>query len=448
MTVPVVAVDFGATSVRIGRIDVAAAEPVLEIIHRVAHHPRSDPDGTLRWDWARLVAEMERGLERALSIGPVASIGIDTWGVDYGLVGEAGELIEPPISYRDTRTSSYRDVVERVGAGRLYDIAGLQLMPINTIFQVAAHDPDSLARARHLVMLPELLAHHLTGSVTAEVTSAGTTGLLDLATGDWSDELAEAVALPGRLLPPLQRAGWPVGMWRGIPVHLVGGHDTASAVLGGAVDGASFVSTGTWLLVGRVQPEPDTTDWARRGRFTNEQGAHGGIRLLRNVAGWWLVEECRRIWGGSDRSDRDDLDDLLDAAAAIGPVPIVDATDERFLRPADMPAELVAAAGLGANASRPEIVRCAIESMAAAAATIAVQLDRPSIRIFGGGIRAGLFAERLHVHSGLCVSTGPVEATALGNAISQSLALGVFDDVTSARQALSRPTDELTGEGR
>jgi rhamnulokinase len=430
MTVPVVAVDFGATSVRICRIDVAAAEPRLEVIHRVAHHPVADDDGTMRWDWARLVAEMERGLDLAISPGPVASIGIDAWGVDYGLLDAGGKLLEPPVSYRDPRTLGYRSVVDRVGAERMYAIAGLQLMPINTIFQIAAHDPRSLARARHLVMLPELLAHHLTGAVTAEVTSAGTTGLLDLATGDWSDELADAVALPRRILPELQRPGSLVGTWRGTPVHLVGGHDTASAVLGGAVDDAAFVSTGTWLLVGRVQDRPDTSEWARTGRFTNEQGAAGGIRLLRNVAGWWLVEECRRIWGEAD------LDGLLDAATDVGQVPAADATDERFLTPADMPAELVAAAGLGRGATRPEIVRCAVESMAASAAKIVDQLERPSVRIFGGGGRSTLFAELLRSHSGLPVSIGPVEATALGNAVSQSLALGVFDDVNTARRAL------------
>lgn len=439
---PVVAVDFGATSIRIGRIDVAAAKPRLEIVHRVTHHPVPDPDGTLRWDWGRLVAEMERGLHRAITRGPVASIGIDTWGVDYGLLDDAGRLIEPPASYRDPRTGNYRQVVDRVGAERLYAIAGLQLMPINTIFQIAAHDPEALARSRHLVMLPELLAHHLTGAVTAEVTSAGTSGLLDLATGDWSDELADAVGLPRRLLPPLRRAGWLVGTWRGIPVHLVGGHDTASAVLGGGLDDASFVSTGTWLLVGRVQDGPDTSEWARTARFTNEQGAEGGIRLLRNVAGWWLVEECRRIWGAAD------LEGLLDDAALVGPVPIVDATDDRFLAPADMPAALVDAAGLGADASRAEIIRCAVESMAAAAAAIAIQLDRPSIRIFGGGIRSGLFTERLRHHSGLDVSTGPIEAAALGNAVSQSLALGVFDDVATARRALNGQADNVIREGR
>ena len=341
----VAAVDFGATSIRVCRIDLAAPEPELEIVHRHAHRPVPDASGTLRWDWARLVAEMERGLEAARSRGPLASIGIDTWAVDYGLLDAAGELVEAPVSYRDGRTAGYREVVERIGERRLYEIAGLQLLPFNTIFQVSVHDRAALDRARNLVMLPELLAYHLTGEITAELTSAGSTGLLDLATGGWSDELVAAVGLRRQLLPDICPPGTPVGEWNGVPVHLVGGHDTASAVLGGGAEGAAFVSAGTWLLVGRLLDRPDTSEEARLARFTNEQGAAGGIRFLRNVAGWWLVEECRRAWGAPD------LDALLAEAATVGPVPAADATDERFIGPPDMPAELIAAAGLGASAS-------------------------------------------------------------------------------------------------
>jgi rhamnulokinase len=436
MTAPVVAVDFGAASIRVCRIDVAAANPQLQIVHRAKHHPVADSSGTLRWDWTRLLTELDRGLGKAIEAGPVASIGIDTWAVDYGLLDASGALVEDPVSYRDHRTAGYRAVVERIGEERLFEIAGLQLMPINTIFQLAAHHPEALRRARYLLMLPELLAHHLTGEVTGELTSAGTTGLLDLATDDWSDELVEAVGLPRQLLPPIRRPGALVGTWEGIPVRLVGGHDTASAVLGGGHDGSAFISAGTWLLVGRDQPRPDTSTWARHGRFTNEHGAAGGIRLLRNVAGWWLVEECRRVWGDPD------LDGLLEAAAAVGPTPSADATDDRFLAPDDMPAEISSAAGLGSAVSRPEIIRCALESMASSAAVVLEQLGLDSVQVFGGGSRSPLLLDLLRQHSGRTVTVGPVEATALGNAMSQALALGVFDSVGEARQALAVQADE------
>jgi rhamnulokinase len=430
MPTAVVAVDFGATSIRVCRIDLDAPEPELEVVHRYAHGPVADRDGTLRWDWDRLVAEMERGLDHARSRGPLASIGIDTWAIDYGLLDAGGELVEAPVSYRDQRTAGYREVAERIGERRLYEIAGLQLMPINTIFQLAAHDRAALSRARHVVMLPELLAYHLTGEVTAELTSAGSTGLLDLATGEWSADLLDAIGVSPQLLPAIQRPGTLVGKWRDVPVHLVGGHDTASAVLGGAVDGAAYVSAGTWLLVGRMLDRPDTTEAARLARFTNEQGAAGGIRFLRNVAGWWLVEECRRSWGDPD------LDDLLAEAASVGPVPAADATDERFLAPSDMAAELVAAAGLGRDASPAEIIRCAVESMATSTAAVVAQLGLPSVQVFGGGARSALLLELLAEHVDGAVTVGSVEATALGNAISQGLALGVFRSVAEGRRAV------------
>ncbi len=434
MPTAVAAVDFGATSIRVCRIDLDVPEPELEIVHRYAHHPVAGADGTLRWDWDRLVAEMERGLERVRARGPMASIGVDAWGVDYGLLDATGELVEAPVSYRDPRTAGYDQIVERIGERRLYEISGLQLMEINTIFQVAVHDRAALSQARHLLMLPELLAYHLTGEITAELTSAGTTGLLDLATGDWSAELADAVGLRPALLPAVRPPGTLVGKWRGVPVHLVGGHDTASAVLGGAVDGAAFVSAGTWLLVGRMLARPDTSEAARLARLSNEQGAAGGIRLLRNVAGWWLVEECRRSWGDPD------LDELLAAAASAGPVPAADATDPRFLAPADMPAELSAAAGLG-EASRAEIIRCAVESMAQSTAAIVAQLGLPSVQLFGGGARSALLLQLLAEHVKGSVTVGPVEATALGNAMSQGLALGVFRSVAEARRTLCEPQD-------
>src|SRR5918995_3206781 len=197
------------------------------------HGPVADPAGVLRWDWPRLVAEMEKGLAAALEAGPAASIGVDTWGVDYGLLDGRRELVAPPVSYGDGRTGRYEAVVTRLGgAEALYRTTGVQLQPFNTVFQVAAHDADELARARHLLMLPELLVHHLTGEIVGERTSAGTTGLVDIRTGEWSTALAEAVGLDPVVLPPILAAGSRVGSWQGVPVHLVGGHDTASAGVG------------------------------------------------------------------------------------------------------------------------------------------------------------------------------------------------------------------------
>ncbi len=440
MSLAVAAVDFGASSIRVCRVELGDGVARLEVVHRHQHRARPGADGRLRWDWTRLLAETERGLGRALERGPLASIGVDTWGVDYGLLDRHGELLAPPVSYRDPRTEqTWRDVADRVGPDRLYAIAGLQLLPFNTIFQLAAHDREQLAAAAHVVMLPELVVHHLTGAITAETTSAGTTGLLDLATGDWSEELCTAIGLSRPLLPEIAPAGSRVGTWRGVPVHLVGGHDTASAVVAGSAPGYAFVSSGTWLVAGREQRKPDTSKAARDAGFSNEQALPTGVRLLRNIAGWWLVEECRRAWGGAS------LDELLAEAATTVPTEPFDATAERFVAPAHMPSEIASAAGLPDDAPRGRIVRAAIDSMAAS--TIAVLESLPprddvvpcrGVRVFGGGARSPVLLDALRARTSLPVSTGPVEATAIGNALVQGCALGADTSLDQARATLLR----------
>ena len=441
----VVAVDFGASSIRVCRVDLAERPPAIDVVHRVPHGPVADGRGRLRWDWDRLVAEMDRGLAAALDHGPVASIGADTWGVDYGLLDRRGELVAPPVSYRDARTDDvHREVVDRIGAERLYRTTGIQLQPFNTLFQIAADERDQLAAARHLLMLPELLVHHLTGEITAERTSAGTTALVDIATGDWSAELADAVGLDTRLLAPIAPAGTPVGTWRGVPVHLVGGHDTASAVaaMGAApTAGSAFVSAGTWLLVGREQPEPDTSEAARLANFTNEAGCLGGVRFLRNLAGSWLIEGCRPAWG--DRP----VDELLAAAEASTAPPgaIVDVADARFLHPEDMLAEVTSAAGLARDASPAVVVRVVVESAAAGTADVLRRLGGVTdVHVFGGGSQSELYRRALAERSGVPVHAGPVEATALGNALVQGVALGVFADLADARAHLQPLDQEFT----
>ncbi|TMM16407.1 MAG: rhamnulokinase [Actinobacteria bacterium] len=433
MSTPVIAIDFGANSIRVCRVELGDAYPRLDMVHRYEHHAVRGSDGHLRWDWQRLVVEMRRGLELAMEVGPVASIGIDTWGLDYGLLDAAGDLVEAPFSHRDDRTRGYRRFVEQLGERRLYEIAGLPLRPSNTIFQLAAHGREALERARHVVMLPELLVYHLTGEIAAERTSAGTSGLLDLRTGTWSAELCDAIGLEAELFPEIWPVGTQAGRWRGVPVHLVGGHDTASAVVAGAVEGEAFVSSGTWLIVGREQLDVETTEQAQRAGFSNEQGALGGIRFLRNAAGWWMLEECRRYWGAVDVATM-----LREASAVRADGLDLDVTDERLFAPSDMEAELRAAAGLGPDANRPTITRTIVESMAATTAKIVSALGNlHGIRLFGGGSRSDLYIEALRARTELTVSVGPVEATALGNALTQGFGLGQYDSLTSIRSAVA-----------
>lgn len=444
----VLAVDLGATSVRVAAIDLSTRPPTIEVVHRYVHGPHLDA-GAMRWDWPRLVDEVELGLASALERGPVASIGIDTWGVDYGLLDERGQLLSAPYSYRDDRTRGWSAIVDQIGAERLYATTGIQLMAPNTIFQLAAHDRAELARARQLLMLPELLLHHLTGVVTAERTSAGTTALVDLATGDWATELVEAAGVDPAILAPIAEPTTPAGTWRGIPVHLVGGHDTASAVMalpGPPAPGAAFVSTGTWLLVGAERPLPDTSAAAQRANFSNEPGALGGVRFLKNVMGFWMLEQCRQAWGGSAVAD-------LVAAAGAVPAggPVVDATDERFLAPPDMEAEVRAAAGLRSGAARDEVVRCILDSMALSTARVLAELVElrgepvSEIHMLGGGSRNALLNRALEEATGAPVVVGPAEATALGNGLVQGIALGWYEDLDDARSSLVAVDDAPSG---
>jgi rhamnulokinase len=439
--VSVAAVDFGASSIRVGRVELGSGVPRLSVVHRYAHGPVAGAAGVLRWDWARLLAETEKGLATALEPGPLASIGVDTWGVDYGLLDAHGDLVAPPVSYRDDRTAGYAEVVDRLGgADALYDVTGVQLLPLNTVFQLAAHDRSERDRARHLVMLPELVVHHLTGAIVGERTSAGTTGLVDIRAGTWSDEVVEGIGLDPRVLPDILPAGTAVGTWQGVPVHLVGGHDTASAVAAmgaGVGPRPAFVSSGTWLLVGREQPEPDLSAEARAANLTNEIGATGGVRLLKNLAGAWLLEQCRPAWGDPE------IGDLIDGAAAVVDVPAarLDPTETRFLHPDDMLAEVTGALGHRRDTPPAVVTRLVVESLAAATADVLASLPGtgPSeVHVFGGG-QSALYRRLLAGYTGLPVNAGPAEATALGNALVQGIALGRYRDLTDARRHLAEP---------
>lgn len=435
----VLAVDLGASSVRVAAIDLDGSPPEVEIVHRYAHSPVRLADGSLRWDWDRIEHEVVLGLELGLARGPAASIGVDAWGVDYGLIDSDGRLLSPPHSYRDGRTAGWEAVARRLGERRLYGITGIQLMGINTIFQLAVHDRRELETAHRLLTVPELLVHALTGSEVAEQTSAGTTALMDVRSGEWSAELLADLELDPALLPPIETAPHRAGSWRGIPVHLVAGHDTASAVValpGPVAPGAVFISSGTWMIVGAERAETDTSEAGRQANFSNEPGAAGRVCFLKNVMGLWMLEQLVLRWGGA-------REDVLSAAAALpAGGPVVDATHERFLAPVDMEEEVRAAAVLPAAAGRDRVARCVLDSLAVAAARVVRELGSflpepvPVIHMVGGGGRNTLLNRLVEEAAGIPVLVGSGEATALGNALVQGIALGRFADIEHARASL------------
>lgn len=439
----VAAVDCGATSIRVCRVDLDATPLTLEVVHRVAHAPRRDVAGHLRWDWASITRGIVDGLERCLALGPLASIGIDTWAVDYGLLDEHGSLIGDPYSYRDHRTDGFGTLAEAFGAAAMYRINGLQLQPFNTLFQLAVHDRAELDRAERLLWLPELVAYELTGGALTERTSAGSSGLLDLATGGWSADLCELAGIDPCLLGAIDQAGKLVGEWRGVPVHLVGGHDTASAVVGmgpKSPGGSAFIASGTWMLTGIERDQADTSEWARERNFTNEAGALGGTRFLRNVTGFWLLEQCRHSWGEPA------IEALIAEAAAVpGAVPLVDVDHDALRAPDDMLATYTDLAGLPRDTQPGLVTRSIVESIAVKTAEVVGQLGEvetfDDIVLFGGAVRMTLLRERLGALIGSAVRVGPAEATALGNAVVQGLALGTRQTLADARQA---PTLDAT----
>ncbi|MCZ4589964.1 rhamnulokinase [Rhodococcus opacus] len=453
------AVDIGASSGRVIAGVVDGDRTTLHTVHRFTNGVR-EQGGHLRWDITGLYREVLTGL-RALAAGfpEVESIGIDTWAVDYGLLDAEGNLLSEPISYRDGRTDAVVDTVHgRIDPQGLYGINGLQYLPFNTVYQLAAEQESALwDRAAHIVLLPDLLAYWLTGELRTETTNASTTGLLDVRTGTWSRDLLTRLDIPRSLLPPLQPPGEQrgllrpelaerTGLSRSTVVTTVGSHDTASAVVAvpATVTRFAYISSGTWSLAGVELAAPVLTQNARRANFTNEGGVDRRTRFLRNVGGLWLLQESLRTW--TDEGRTPELDALLAEAATLpAGGPEIDVDDAEFIRPGDMPTRICSAAGLPSSTSPAEVVRCILDSLATAYRdTIrqAVALTGAAvevIHIVGGGSQNALLCQLTADRSGLPVIAGPVEATALGNVLVQARARGAAPDtLEEIRHALAQ----------
>lgn len=456
----VAAVDLGASSGRVMVAEVGADRLELTEVARFPNGPVRLRD-TLHWDVLGLYRGVLEGLRAA---GPeLDAVGIDSWGVDFGLLDATGVLLGNPLHHRDARTDG---VAERVNGiippAELYAATGVQVMPINTIYQlVAALGTPQLAAAKDLLLLPDLLAYWLTGARRAEVTNASTTGLLDVGARTWSDAVARRVGVDPALFAPLIEAGERIGelsphvladtgLSGPVPVIAVGSHDTASAVVGVPADGErfAFISCGTWSLVGVELPAPVLTEASRAANFSNELGVDGTVRYLRNVMGLWLLQECLRAW-----PDADLLTVLDEAAQAPAFGAVVDAGDPAFLAPGGMPERIAEACrrlGQDPPANRAATVRCVLESLALAHRRVVRQASALSgravdvVHVVGGGARNALLCQLTADACGLPVVAGPVEATALGNVLVQARALGAVRGDLAALRTLLRTTQPLT----
>ncbi|MER5202522.1 rhamnulokinase family protein [Streptomyces sp. NPDC002825] len=453
------AVDLGATSGRVILGRVGPDDLDLTEVHRFPNTPVRLPDG-LRWDVLALFQGILDGLREAARSGGVASVGVDTWAVDYGLLDADGTLLGHPYHYRDDRTGGVAERVwAEVGREELYDITGLQHLPFNTVFQLASTE-GTVQRdvARTLLLIPDLLVHWLTGSIGAEETNASTTGLFDARTGTWSKQLVSRLSLDPGLFPPLRAPGDPAGTllphvaaYTGLdprtPVTTVASHDTASAVVAVPATEPDFgyVSCGTWSLAGLELDAPVLSEESRTANFTNERGIDGTVRYLRNIMGMWLFEECRRTW--DKESQPTHIPALLaDAARAEPFASLIDPDAPEFLAPGDMPARIrayCARTGQRVPDGQGTVVRCILESLALAhrrtlrqAAELAGR-DITRVHLVGGGSRNDLLCQLTADATGLPVVAGPTEATALGNVLVQARAAGLVGDLADMRRLIA-----------
>lgn len=458
------AVDLGASSGRVMTARVGPGRLDLHEVHRFPNRPVRTA-GTLSWDVLALYAGVLDGLRAAgREAGSIDGIGIDSWAVDVGLLDADGALLGNPVHYRDGRHATAVQAVHAVvPPDELYRVNGLQHLPFNTVFQLAAmRGTARFAAARQALLVPDLLAYWLTGARVAEVTNASTTGLLDAITRQWAPSLLDRLHLPRDLFPALVQPGDEIGRLMAevrtetglvdVPVIAVGSHDTASAVVGvpAASERFAYVSCGTWSLVGVELAEPVLTEAGRQAGFTNELGVDGTVRYLRNVMGLWLLQESLRTWAAAGLPA--DLAELLAAAARVPAfTAVVDPDDARFLPPGDMPARIAALCtetGQTPPQSQAETVRCILDSLALAyrrSIRRAAELSGREVEVVhlvGGGARNELLCQLTADACGLPVVAGPVEAAALGNALVQARALGAVDGGLAELRALLRATQE------
>ncbi len=459
------AVDLGASSGRVmlGRAGSQGFE--LEELHRFPNLPLTKA-GQLHWDVERLWSEVKKGLAVYATRykEPLTSIGVDTWGVDYALLDEAGQLLELPYHYRDHRTDSLmEEVLAKVSKARLFEETGLQCLPFNTLYQLYSHsrnDNAMLEKAATLLMMPDWFNYRLSGRKVVEYTNATTTQFFAVKEKRWATQLLAELGIPGHFLtevvPPgtilgelLPEVAQEVGLnQQTTPVLIVapGTHDTASAVAGTPQlnQNRVFISSGTWSLVGVEAIEPVLGSAAMKLNFTNEGGVANTIRFLKNVMGLWLVQECQRVW--QEEGQHYNWIELVTLAEQSPPFKsLIDPDAPDFLNPTNMP-EAIRAYCQRKGQPLPEnpgaIIRCCLESLALKYRLVVEQLELllghslGTIRIVGGGSQNELLC---HFTAEGCkreVITGPVEATALGNIMVQAVATGQLPNLATGREAL------------
>lgn len=452
----VAAIDLGAES---GRVILACFDGQrldLEEVHRFPNQPVI-VRGHRFWNIAGLWNEVLAGLRRARQLaGTLDSVGVDTWGVDYALIDSNGLLLGLPFQYRDQRTDGVMEqVFARVPRDLLYRRTGIQFLPINTLYQLYAHEhmrPGELGRAHRLLLMPDLLHNWLCGSDVSEYTNVTTTQCWDPLAGAWAADLLAHLAIPTTMLPPVVEAGTLLGKvlpeWRGdlgaTKVVAPATHDTGSAIVAipaQQTDGWGYISSGTWSLVGAELPQPVMTQESLSANFTNEGGVFGTTRYLKNVMGLWLLQECQRTWKRDGHAvDYDTL--LADVDAVPAFAALIDPDDPRFLAPQDMTKAINAyllERGKAPLMAPAAFARCIMESLILRYRQVFQQVmqlrgtDIKQVHIVGGGARNARLNQWLADALAVPVIAGPFEATARGNALMQLVGLGELHGLSEVR---------------
>lgn len=461
-----IAVDLGASSGRVILGSVDDDKITLEEIHRFENGP-IEQNGALRWDFAKLFDEISTGIEKAIKHinSCVESIGVDSWGVDFGLIGSDGKLLENPYHYRDKRTDGMMDkAFEAAGKRAVYDSTGIQFMQINTIYQLLSlklNAPQLLQRTKKILFMADLVSYYLCGEIFGEYTLASTSQLMNMKTGKWAVDLFDKLSLPLDIMPKVVQPGTIVGRLKKeiagkfgcgmIPVVAVGSHDSACAVASVPAKEKSwaYLSSGTWSLMGVETGKAVINDNTYKYEFTNEGGVVGTIRLLKNITGLWLIQECRRVW--KEQGSKLSFADLATLAEKAKPfVAVINPNDSRFLAPCDMPAVInsyLKESGQTAITDKGQIIRVVLESLGFCYRRVLEKIEEITkqkidvLHLVGGGIQNELLCQFTADATGKKVMAGPVEATAMGNIMVQAMATGQIKSVNAGRTLIAKSFD-------
>jgi sugar (pentulose or hexulose) kinase len=457
-----IAVDLGAESGRVMLAVVSADNLRLEEIHRFGNGP-INVEGTLRWDFGRLMSEIKTGIGKAAkAAGEPAGIGVDSWGVDFGLLDDKGQLMGNPYHYRDGRTNGMMEkAFELMPKREVYEHTGLQFMQFNSVYQLLAMrlaDSPALTAAKTLIFVGDLVSYYLCGKMYAEYTLASTSQLMDMRTGKWSKDVFKKLDLPIKIMPKVIAPGTIAGKLTKdvareigcpqIPVIAVGSHDTASAVAAvPAGEGKwAYLSSGTWSLMGVEVPKAIINDKTFELPFTNEGGVEKTIRLLKNIMGLWPVQECRRQW----QKDGQDISypQLTAMAEKAKPFAVhIDVDNSAFIAPGEMPRRInehLAQTGQTKIDDKGQMVRAVLEALALKYRYVMERIEDVTgekidcLHIVGGGSQNELLNQFAANATGKKVITGPIEATAIGNILMQARATGQIKTLAQGRAIIRK----------